>query len=71
MHLSGIEHDLVRKFGFQKGIAITNLTSTRVFDEVVNRYNSFGHSDAVSSLSPLSDRVVAAIPFYGGDLIFL
>jgi len=68
MHLSGIEHDLVRKFGFQKGIAITNLTSTRVFDEVLSRYNNLGRLDAAfsSSYSALLDRAVAVIPFYGG-----
>lgn len=34
MHLSGIEHEFVRRFGFEKGIALINLTSTRVLKEV-------------------------------------
>eukprot|EP00613_Pedinella_sp_CCMP2098_P052754 CAMPEP_0171890498 /NCGR_PEP_ID=MMETSP0992-20121227/44213_1 /TAXON_ID=483369 /ORGANISM="non described non described, Strain CCMP2098" /LENGTH=201 /DNA_ID=CAMNT_0012517721 /DNA_START=167 /DNA_END=770 /DNA_ORIENTATION=+ len=40
VHLSGIEHNLVRSLGFEKGIAQTNRTSHRVLQDVLSRPNS-------------------------------
>jgi len=39
VHLSGIEHNLVRSLGFEKGIAQTNRTSHRVLQDVLSRPN--------------------------------
>lgn len=63
MHLSGIEHGFVRKFGYEKGIALTNMTSYKVLDEVL--------LDALKipikkETLKLWKNTVAVIPFYGG-----
>ena len=38
LHLSGIEHALVRKHGYAKGLALTNRTTATVFDAVLARH---------------------------------
>jgi len=70
MHISGIEHALVRKFGYAKGLALTNLTTTHAYDVTLARHTKPATQGDPAARGPkaleLLGRSVAVIPFFGG-----
>jgi hypothetical protein len=38
VHLSGVEHRLVRSHGYEKGLALTNKTSTHALQMILRRH---------------------------------
>ena len=63
-HLSGTEHALVKKHGYEKGLALTNLTSMRALGAVLARQSS--KITGGSHGEELRRRSIVLIPFYGG-----
>jgi hypothetical protein len=64
VHLSGIEHGYVRKYGYDDGMRMMNLTSQKALHDTESRLAR--EPTAKASLA-LWARTVALIPFYGGS----
>jgi hypothetical protein len=62
MHLSGIEHNVVRKQGFEKGIAVTNLTTSCALRQTLARHALV---QAASPPLPLLSTMSAPTSFGG------
>ena len=60
LHLSGIEHQLMRRTGLQKAMASMSLISTATLKATVEHFRHSRHRGA-----PRHRRVVTVIPFYG------
>ena len=62
LHLSGVEHQLVRRTGLAKAMAAMTKLSTAALRDTSARF-----LEARRAGAPRHRRVVAAIPFYGGQ----
>ena len=69
-HLSGTEHALVRRHGYDKGLALTNVSSTHALEVVLARHaigeTSGGGGAGGAAGADLRRRSLVLVPFYGG-----
>mmetsp|Transcript_18439 Transcript_18439/g.24017 ORF Transcript_18439/g.24017 Transcript_18439/m.24017 type:complete len:371 (-) Transcript_18439:362-1474(-) len=65
LHMSGVEHQLVRRMGYEKGLAMMNKYSESLF-EAQGKKMSISIGNGNGNKKPL-EHYVSLIPFYGGQ----